>query len=129
MAKARSNKVQSKQLSDQQMNGSLHSKLAKFLDPNASWEKDKLLDTIHWIRQALGLVCGLIWGAIPLVGAIWIVLFLAISTGVVYWFYATRLRIDEEEFGGHTALLQEGLFASFTLFLLFWILVYSLGHF
>ncbi|EEF29285.1 conserved hypothetical protein [Ricinus communis] len=27
------------------------------------------------------------------------------------------LKIDEEEFGGHGALLQEGLFASITLFL------------
>ncbi|MBA0578719.1 hypothetical protein Gorai_020993, partial [Gossypium raimondii] len=26
------------------------------------------------------------------------------------------LKIDEEEFGGHAALLQEGLFASITLF-------------
>jgi hypothetical protein len=27
------------------------------------------------------------------------------------------LKVDEEEFGGHGALLQEGLFASITLFL------------
>ncbi|KAJ4844635.1 hypothetical protein Tsubulata_022838, partial [Turnera subulata] len=38
-------------------------------------------------------------------------------------------KVDEEDFGGHGALLQEGLFASFTLFLLSWILVYSLAHF
>lgn len=29
------------------------------------------------------------------------------------------LEIDEEDFGGHGALLQEGLFASITLFLVF----------
>ncbi|KAM4083307.1 hypothetical protein ACB094_08G046100 [Castanea mollissima] len=39
------------------------------------------------------------------------------------------LKVDEEDFGGHGALLQEGLFASISLFLLSWILVYSLGHF
>jgi hypothetical protein len=43
--------------------------------------------------------------------------FLAISTGVIYWYYTYLLKIDEEEYGGHGALLQEGLFASFTLFL------------
>lgn len=43
--------------------------------------------------------------------------FLAISTGIIYWYYAYVLKIDEEEYGGHGALLQEGLFASFTLFL------------
>lgn len=30
------------------------------------------------------------------------------------------LKIDEEDFGGHGALLQEGLFASTTLFLVSW---------
>ncbi|KAG6605452.1 hypothetical protein SDJN03_02848, partial [Cucurbita argyrosperma subsp. sororia] len=43
--------------------------------------------------------------------------FLAISTSVVYGYYAMILKVDEEEFGGHGALLQEGLFASITLFL------------
>lgn len=105
------------------------SKLSRYLDPEASWDKDQLLDAVHWIRQALGLLCGLVWGALPLVGAHWIALFLAISTGIIYWYYAYVLKIDEEEFGGHGALLQEGMFASFTLFLLSWILVYSLAHF
>jgi hypothetical protein len=43
--------------------------------------------------------------------------FLTISTGIIYWYYTYLLKIDEEEYGGHGALLQEGLFASFTLFL------------
>ncbi|XP_006653964.1 respirasome Complex Assembly Factor 1 [Oryza brachyantha] len=111
----------------QQQNG--HSKLARYFDPEASWDKDQLLDAVHWIRQVLGLACGLLWGAVPLVGAVWIALFVAISTGLVYWYYAYLLKIDEEEFGGHGALLQEGMFASFTLFLLSWTLVYSLVHF
>lgn len=34
--------------------------------------QDQLGDVLHWIRQVAGLMCGLIWGAIPLVGAIWI---------------------------------------------------------
>ncbi|GJM91756.1 hypothetical protein PR202_ga08165 [Eleusine coracana subsp. coracana] len=50
------------------------SKLAKYLDPDASLDKDQLLDAVHWIRQVLGLVCGLLWGAIPLAGAVWIAL-------------------------------------------------------
>lgn len=43
--------------------------------------------------------------------------FLAISSGIVYGYYAMILKVDEEDFGGHAALLQEGLFASLTLFL------------
>uniref|UniRef100_A0A6N2K448 Rab5-interacting protein n=2 Tax=Salix TaxID=40685 RepID=A0A6N2K448_SALVM len=104
-------------------------KLAKLLDPEASWDKDQLGDALHWIRQVVALVCGLLWGTIPLVGGIWIGLFLLISSGIVYGYYALILKIDEEDFGGHSTLLQEGLFASITLFLLSWILVYSLAHF
>ncbi|XP_062230515.1 uncharacterized protein LOC133928275 [Phragmites australis] len=129
MAKIRSSS--SKQSRALARNGghALPSKFARYLDPEASWDKDQLLDAVHWIRQAVGLLCGLLWGAAPLAGAVWIALFLAISTGIIYWYYAYLLKIDEEEYGGHGTLLQEGLFASFTLFLLSWILVYSLAHF
>ena len=46
--------------------------------------------------------------------------FLVLSSGIVYGYYAVILKVDEEEFGGHAALLQEGLFASFSLFLVFY---------
>ncbi|XP_076930279.1 uncharacterized protein LOC143595004 [Bidens hawaiensis] len=105
------------------------SKFAKLLDPEASWDKDQLGAVLHWIRQIVALVCGLLWGAIPLVGGIWLVTFLLISSGIIYGYYAVILKVDEEEFGGHGPLLQEGLFASVTLFLLAWTLVYSLAHF
>ncbi|KAM7258570.1 hypothetical protein ACFE04_014311 [Oxalis oulophora] len=94
-----------------------HSKLAKLLDPDAHWDKDSLGDVLHWIRQFLGIVCGLLWGSIPLLGGIWIALFLVISSGIIYGYYSMILKVDEEDFGGHGALLQEGLFASITLFL------------
>ncbi|KAF6150336.1 hypothetical protein GIB67_034035 [Kingdonia uniflora] len=102
---------------------------AKLLDPDASWDKDQLGDVLHWIRQVVALICGLLWGSVPLVGAIWILVFLVLSSGIVYGYYAIVLKLDEDDFGGHGALLQEGLFASITLFLLAWILVYSLAHF
>ncbi|CAH9074894.1 unnamed protein product [Cuscuta europaea] len=104
-------------------------KLAKLFDPDASWDKDQLGDVLHWTRQAMALVCGLIWGGIPLVGGFWFMLFLVLSSGIIYGYYALVLKIDEEDFGGHGSLLQEGLFASITLFVLVWTLVYSLSHF
>ncbi|KAL0533657.1 hypothetical protein IC582_027698 [Cucumis melo] len=104
-------------------------KLARLFDPETSWDKDQLGDVLHWMRQSVALVCGLLWGSIPLVGGIWFILFLVISTTMIYGYYAMILKVDEEEFGGHGVLLQEGLFASVTLFLLMWTLIYSLGHF
>lgn len=127
MRQRKSAKSDAQQL-DQHQNGHL-SKFRKVFDPEASWDKDQLGDVLHWARQLMALVCGLIWGAIPLVGGVWFMLFLALSTGIIFCYYAMVLKVDEEEFGGHGALLQEGLFASVTLFLLLWTLVYSLAHF
>ncbi|XP_043699022.1 respirasome Complex Assembly Factor 1-like [Telopea speciosissima] len=117
-------------IQQQQQSGHISQfKFAKLLDPEASWDKDQLGDVLHWIRQVVALVCGLLWGAVPFIGAIWIVVFLVLSSGIIYGYYSIILKIDEEDFGGHGALLQDGLFASLTLFLLVWILIYSLAHF
>ncbi|CAM8958493.1 hypothetical protein QQ045_018110 [Rhodiola kirilowii] len=117
-------------VNDQHQNGHISPfKLAKLFDSEASWDKDQLGDVLHWIRQVVGLVSGLFCGAVPLVGGIWILVFLTLSSAIVYSYYGLILKVDEEEFGGHATLLQEGLFASFTLFLLSWIVMYSLGHF
>lgn len=43
--------------------------------------------------------------------------FVVLSTAIIYAYYAIVLKVDEEELGGHGALLQEGLFASISLFL------------
>ncbi|KZV53571.1 hypothetical protein F511_27295 [Dorcoceras hygrometricum] len=112
----KSNLQQQSQESDHNSHSSPF-KLAKLLDPDATWDKDQLCDVLHWIRQALALVFGLVWGAIPLVGGIWFLLYFVLSTTIIYTYYAIVLKIDEEDFGGHTALLQEGLFASVCLFL------------
>ncbi|CAN1329262.1 Respirasome Complex Assembly Factor 1 [Linum perenne] len=134
MKESKSAKLSSEQLLQQQpsqhSNGHLSpSKFAKFFDPDASWDKDQLGDVLHWIRQVVALLCGLVWGSIPLVGGIWIATFLLLSSGIIYGYYSLILQVDEEDYGGHGALLQEGLFASITVFLLSWTLVYSLAHF
>ncbi|KAJ9146667.1 hypothetical protein P3X46_028903 [Hevea brasiliensis] len=129
MKEGKSTKLNNQQLQQHQNGHFSPFKIAKLLDPEASWDKDQLGDVLHWIRQVVALVCGLLWGAIPLVGGIWIAVFLLISSGIIYGYYSIILKVDEEEYGGHGALLQEGLFASITLFLLSWILVYSLAHF
>ncbi|XP_024398463.1 uncharacterized protein [Physcomitrium patens] len=103
--------------------------LQKLIKGDASWDRDQLGDVLHWIRQAIALVCGVLWGAIPLTGFLWILIFAALSSGAIYGVYSIYLKVDAEEFGGDGALLQEGLFASMTLFLLAWTLVYSLAHF
>ncbi|KAM7522182.1 hypothetical protein LguiA_012084 [Lonicera macranthoides] len=45
----------------------------------------------------------------------WWPLFLVMSSAIIYVYYAMMLKVDEEDFVGHGALLQEGLFASNSL--------------
>eukprot|EP00850_Spirogloea_muscicola_P004475 SM000019S05019 [mRNA] locus=s19:522768:523625:+ [translate_table: standard] len=69
------------------------------------------------MRQAFGLVCGVAWGAIPLHGGAWFFVYVLLSMALVFSYYKYYLRVDEEEFGGHAALLQEGLVAAVGLFM------------
>ncbi|KAF8086729.1 hypothetical protein N665_0614s0013 [Sinapis alba] len=40
-------------------------------------------DVLHWIRQVVGLLCGLVWGSIPLAGGIWLLLLMKKTMGVM----------------------------------------------
>ncbi|KAF8093071.1 hypothetical protein N665_0392s0040 [Sinapis alba] len=48
-----------------------------------NFELDQLGDVLHWIRQVVGLLCGLVWGSIPLVGGIWLLLLMKKTMGVM----------------------------------------------
>ena len=43
--------------------------------------------------------------------------YFALSSVIIFSFYKLLLKVDEDDFGGHTALLQEGLMASCGLFM------------
>lgn len=74
MAETRNRKQLKHSLIISSKNGHVHSfKFPKLLDPDVNWDKDQLCDVLHWIRQGLRILIELIWGAIPLIGAIWIV--------------------------------------------------------
>ncbi|PIN10704.1 putative Rab5-interacting protein [Handroanthus impetiginosus] len=126
------------QQQQQHQNGHLPPfKLAKLLDPDASWDKVPCSVLPHCMGEndlSPKLQLHVLNGVLSLLVhwkyswnySAW---FVVLSTGIIYAYYALVLKVDEEEFGGHGALLQEGLFASICLFLLVWILVYSLAHF
>ncbi|CAN1247730.1 hypothetical protein LINPERPRIM_LOCUS6464 [Linum perenne] len=74
MKESKSAKLISEQLlqqPSQHSNGQLSpSKFAKFYCLN--FVDDQLGDVLHWIWKVVALLCGLVWGSIPLVGGIWI---------------------------------------------------------
>mmetsp|Transcript_14047 Transcript_14047/g.17029 ORF Transcript_14047/g.17029 Transcript_14047/m.17029 type:complete len:124 (+) Transcript_14047:146-517(+) len=92
------------------------------------WEPEQLLDVIHWFRQILAVICGLIWGAVPFEGFIFIPIFFALNLVSVLVLVRSHFRVDPDEYGGLPFVLQEGIMVSMALFTLTWICTYSLLH-
>ncbi|KAI3890337.1 hypothetical protein MKX03_018573, partial [Papaver bracteatum] len=59
----------------------------KLFDPEASWDKDQLGDVLHWIRQVVGLICGLLWGTVSVVVPCSIVynLYSSVVSNPIFW--------------------------------------------
>eukprot|EP00475_Leptophrys_vorax_P032825 TRINITY_DN5118_c0_g1_i1.p2 TRINITY_DN5118_c0_g1~~TRINITY_DN5118_c0_g1_i1.p2 ORF type:complete len:109 (+),score=11.17 TRINITY_DN5118_c0_g1_i1:414-740(+) len=106
----------------------MDSKEAKDAKDAKDAKEDAIKDLLHWARQGIAIACGVAWGLSPVTGGIGIVGFLALSTALIWGYYTLVLKVDEEELGGHGALMQEGLFVSVGLFLLVWIVLYSCVH-
>ena len=122
------------------------SSVNKVFTYHADWpEKEEFLDVIYWSRQILGLVIGCVWGLVPLKGFIGILLFGALSAGLIYvWFTAVQGRIcparqqscfilntsgiDEAEYGGAWELTKEGFLSGAAGFFVTWIIVYTGLH-
>nr|XP_022338192.1 uncharacterized protein C20orf24 homolog isoform X2 [Crassostrea virginica] len=90
--------------------------------------RDEFLDVIYWMRQVFGLVQGLIWGLLPLKGFFGLLLFFVFNLGIIYLYYNSFQKIDDEEYGGASEILKEGLMTSFAAFLVTWIIIYSSLH-
>ena len=124
---------------------SVWSSVNKIFTYQADWpEKEEFLDVIYWSRQILGLVIGCVWGLLPLKGFIGILLFGALSAGLIYvWFTAVQGElavkiflvktdyfpgIDEAEYGGAWELTKEGFLSGTAGFFVTWIIVYTGLH-
>jgi len=101
---------------------------SKALTRNSTWKKPELLDVVHWLRQLLGIVFGIVFGFIPLTGFVGISSFCLLNTAVVYFYYSQILGVDDEDFG-RWELTSEGFMSSFGLFLVTWVLAYNFAFF
>ncbi|CAI9572681.1 unnamed protein product [Staurois parvus] len=100
---------------------------SKALRGDSSWEdKDEFLDVIYWMRQILAIVLGVIWGIVPLKGFVGIAIFCLLNAGILYLYFSSFQRVDEEEYGGTWELTKEGFMTSFALFLVCVVIFYIL---
>jgi len=106
-------------------------KVSNWIKPFKSgleWEKDEILELIHWVRQILAIVIGFIWGLVPFKGVVGILSFISLNALISFLYYSKFLGIDDEEFGRFD-LLQEGFVTSFALFMVIWTVTYNMVYF
>ncbi|CEP02919.1 Rab5-interacting protein [Plasmodiophora brassicae] len=103
---------------------SMANPFVKAVSRDQLWEKSELENVVHWMRQALGVACGIVWGIVPLQGLAGNAAF-AVLNVILSLMYFQYLGIDSEEFD-QWSLLSEGAMTSYSLFLVSWITVYSL---
>jgi len=109
---------------------SISKTFGKAISRGSLWpDKDEFLDVLYWLRQILGLICGLIWGVLPLQGFLGLALFCLGSSAVVYVYFQSFQAVDEDDFGGVSELVKEGFMTSFAGFLVTWIITYSGLHY
>ena len=109
--------------------GGMLASLAKVAQGGArTWEREELLDVLHWTRQCVGVALGLAWGAVPLEGLLAFAAYVAASSAAVLALYGGHLKLDADDFGGHNALLTEGFAPATALFVVAWSVVYTSVH-
>jgi len=103
--------------------------VSRMVTPQSAWpDKEEFLDVIYWGRQVLGILLGLVWGLLPLKGFLGLLLFGAVSAGLVYVWITAVQGVDEAEYGGAWELTKEGFLTSAAGFLVTWIIVYTGLH-
>jgi len=88
-------------------------------------DKDEFLDVVYWLRQVLGLLIGVVWAVIPVKGLVGLALFFLVNCALVYVYYNIFQRVNEEEYGGISEIMKEGLMTSFATFIVTWVIIYS----
>ncbi len=107
----------------------LSSKFRYFFGPPSSnhlWNRSELFDLIYFFRQFLGIFFGVLFGSLPVIGLPALIAYVALSSGILLFYFTRILKGDEEEFG-RFEILTEGFLPAFGIFMLGWISMFSLN--
>jgi len=104
------------------------SMLAKALFGDDNWDEECLCKIVYWFKHVVAVVFGLSCGILGITGATGILGFLFASNFGAIHYYSGYLGVDDEEFGGKSKFINEGLMPSFSLFLLIWIYFYTASN-
>lgn len=92
---------------------------------DAKLEPAEIIDVSYWLRQVIALFMGVVYGATKVTGQIGITSFLCSAIMVPPAFIKRIHPFDEDELGKIGSVSTEGLMPGFALFILSWIVTYT----
>ncbi|KAL9642726.1 hypothetical protein ABK040_009804 [Willaertia magna] len=102
--------------------------LKLFTSKGSELKKEDILNGIYWFKQFYALICGVLFGFVPIVGFVGIASFLVSVCFISYSIAYSIVRVTEDVIDSATTVITEGIFPAFTLFLLSWIITFSALH-
>jgi len=101
--------------------------LQKVISRSAPLDKTEALEALYWLKQIVGLIMGVVCGVVPFMGATGIALFLITAAALSHILAFFYLKVDENEVGLSAALTEGGMTA-LAMFLLTWIVTFTVFH-
>jgi hypothetical protein len=80
---------------------------------------------VYWFKQIFAVFIGIACGIVPLTGVSGLAVFAISIATLSYIFGFFWLRLDEELVGGPFAVATEGGFTAFSIFMITWVLTYT----
>eukprot|EP01100_Stratorugosa_tubuloviscum_P002413 TRINITY_DN1560_c1_g1_i1.p1 TRINITY_DN1560_c1_g1~~TRINITY_DN1560_c1_g1_i1.p1 ORF type:complete len:124 (-),score=47.24 TRINITY_DN1560_c1_g1_i1:103-474(-) len=101
----------------------------KAFSRDVDWSKEELLDVVHWVRQFVSIMIGIIWGFSQLKGIAAMASYFVANIGIIFIYYSRFLGVDDDLIVGRWPLIQEGLASGFASFMITWITTFNLNWF
>lgn len=97
-------------------------------DRNHKWEeKDEVQDAVHWFKQILSIIIGIIWGYFGFTG------FIAIAGAAAVHLFGTYSLLNRVNYDFEpeevVEIVKENFMQSFAAFLASWIVIYTAANF
>lgn len=99
--------------------------LSRAFRSDATLEHAEIIELSYWLRQVIGLFMGIVYGASRVTGQIGFTSFLCSALMIPPAFIKRIHPFDEDELGKVGSVSTEGLMPSFALFVLSWIVTYT----
>jgi hypothetical protein len=91
-------------------------------------DTEKILNNVYWMRQIFSILTGIVFGQVPLLGLYSIIGFFVINLATLFIIskiFSYESKVIVEDTDPLWALLKEGMFPSFTTFLVKYYITFS----